>query len=216
MADEKTMAAIYDNFEIFYTMCLSATLLSTYNSQKSDTDSHSVISYIGNAFCLSKETTKLYENIILGDMMNIGLFTDYQAISSTELLSDEDKENIELYEIKGRVLEEIAIYEAQNYNVADVRIANQIKLNMKYEYFHHPYNPRMKFWETKKMAKSGCVGIVRQLGLLNTLGIGCCINYKKAEDCFLKCVLWGDTMSAVLLNQLYTMAEHKYDKKLKE
>lgn len=49
------MPIIYDNFEVFHIMCLSATLISTYNCIQSDADSHKVITFIGEAFKIPQE-----------------------------------------------------------------------------------------------------------------------------------------------------------------
>lgn len=203
MRDKELLSAIYDNFEAFHAMCLSTSLMSTYNCKEFDTDSHKIIAFIGDCFGLPHEIINEFESCILGDMMNIGLITDYQAVSSTELLSDNDKDNIELYEIKGRILEEIAVDEAQNYNISDMRIANQIRANMKYEYFHHPYNAKLRFWQLNRLMKNGNVDITRQIAVLFVLGIGCEIDFQKAEENFLKCILWGDKISAVLIDKLY-------------
>lgn len=203
MRNKELLSAIYENFEVFHTMCFSTSLMSTYNCKEFDLDAHKIITFIGEAFELSQETINEFESCILGDMMNIGLITDYQAVSSTELLSDNDKESIELYEIKGRILEEIAIDEALNYNMSDMRIANQIKSNMKYEYFHHPYNAKLRFWQLNKLMKKGNINVTRQIAILYALGIGCEIDFRKAEENFLKCILWGDEISAVLIDKLY-------------
>ncbi len=203
MEIKELLPIIYDNFETFHTMCLSTSLMSTYNCKEFDSDAHKIIAFIGEAFELEQETINQFEKCILGDMMNIGLITDYQAISSTELLSDNDKENIELYEIKGRILEEIAVDEAQNYNISDMRIANQIKVNMKYEYFHHPYNAKLRLWHLNRLVKNGNIDITRQIAVLYALGIGCNIDFKRAEENLLKCILWGDKISSVLIDKLY-------------
>lgn len=202
MRIKELLPLIYDNFDAFHTMCLSTALMSTYNSKELEEDSHKIIHLVGDAFKLGEEVVKEFKNCILGDMMSIGLITDYQAVASTELLSDNDKENIELYEIKGRVLEEVAIAETQTYNLSDIRALNQIKANMKYEYFHHPYNAKLRFWQLKRLSNSGNVDITRQVAMLYVLGIGCEKDLEKAEENLLKCILWGDKISALLLNKL--------------
>ncbi len=200
------MPVIYDNFDVFHTMCLSATLLCTYDCRDGDSDAHDVITFIGNAYKLPREAVEDFEACILGPMMNIGLITDYHALASVEFLSDEDKENIELYEIKGKVLEEISIAESLNYTITDMRLANQIKSTMKYEFFHHPYNSKFRFWQLRRLSENGNISVIRELGILYTLGIGCDTDYKKAEKCFLKCILWGDKVSSILLTALYDLS----------
>lgn len=209
MNNQELIPIVYDHFEVFHMMCLSTSFMSTYNCKEFDNDAHQIIHFIGQAFHLAADIITAFEHCILGDMMNIGLITDYQAISSTELLSHQDKENIDLYEIKGRILEEIAVCEAQNYHLADMRIANQIHAGMKYEYFHHPYNAQFRFWYLNRLMKSGNVDVQRQVGLLYALGIGCKKDAQKAEECFLKCILWGDTLSSVLVTWLYKITKKK-------
>lgn len=203
MTTNELLPVIYDNFDAFHAMCFSASLMSTYNNKAFDSDAHRIITFIGEAFKLPQEMICEFENCILGNMMNIGLITDYQAIASSELLSDSDKENIALYEIKGRILEEIAIAEAQNYNISDTSIVSKIKANMKYEFFHHPYNAKLRFWQLNQLAKSGNVDVTRQIAVIYALGIGCTPDIQKAEESFLKCILWGDKISAILIDELY-------------
>lgn len=203
MTTNELLPVIYDNFDAFHAMCFSASLMSTYNNKSFDSDAHRIITFIGEAFKLPQEMICAFEHCILGDMMNIGLITDYQAIASGELLSDSDKENIALYEIKGRILEEIAIVEAQNYNISDTSIVSKIKTHMKYEYFHHPYNAKLRFWQLNRLMKSGNVDVTRQIAVLYALGIGCAQDFQKAEESFLKCILWGDDISAILIDELY-------------
>lgn len=209
MQTHELLPLIYDNFDIFHTMCLSTSLLATYNSNEFDADAHKIINFIGRAFKLNQHLIDEFEICILGDMMNIGLVTDYQAISSTEFLTDKDKENIELYEIKGRILEEVAVSEIQSHNISDIRIVNQIRESMKYAYFHHPYSAKLRFWQLARYAKNGNTDLVRQMAVLYALGIGCEMDFKKAEKYFLKCFLWGDKISAVLLTELYAKAGQK-------
>lgn len=203
MRNKQLLSEIYNEFDAFHTMCISTTLMSTYNNEEFDIDAKKIITFIGEAFNLQRNTVKLFTDCILGDMMNIGLITDYQAIASVELLSEKDKENIELYEIKGRVIEEIASCEAQNYTVLDVRFANQIRANMKYEYFHHPYNSKLRFWQLCRLMKNGNVLITRQVAILYILGIGCETDFEKAEENLLECLLWGDEISKILIRELY-------------
>lgn len=197
------MPIVYEEMEVFYAMCLASTLVSTYNSKESDQDSRKIIAFLGEAFRIPRETVSIFETCILEEMMHIGLITDYHALSATDLLSEHDKEYIELYEIKGRVLEEIALSEAKNYGVSDIRVVNQIRANMKYEYFHHPYNAKARFWQLARLSESGNVNVTRQVGMLYALGIGCDTDFQKAEETLLKCVLWGDKISAMLLKQLH-------------
>ena len=211
MKTVELLPIIYDNFDVFHTMCLSSSLMSTYNCKEFDEDAQKILTFIGKAFKLPQKTTKDFIKCILGDMMNISLISDYHAVSSTEFLSDTDKENVELYEIKGRILEEIANCEAQNYNISDIRISNQIRATMKYDHFHHPYNSKLRFWQLSRLSKNGNIAITRQIAILYTLGVGCEENFKKAEEYFLKCILWGDKISAIMISELYRLYQKAQD-----
>jgi hypothetical protein len=193
---------IYRNFESFIAMTTAAALVSSYNSPEGDRDARSVIRFIGDAYALERELTGRFEECILGRMMNIGLITDYHALCAGDLLDEEDRENLELYEIKGRVLEQITAHEAYNFAFADMRMAHQVRFNMKYEYFHHPYHAVARFWSVESGAAFGSILLTRQLALLYALGIGHEVDYRKAEKLLLRCVLWDDAVSARLLNHL--------------
>lgn len=205
MDNKERISLICDNLDAFHTMCLSATLLCTYNDTVADKHTEQIIDFLGKAFALPIETIKTFEDVILDQMMNIGLITDYQALASFELLTDDDKDNIELYEIKGRIIEEVAIIEAQSYHYADVRLTTPARANMKYEYFHHPYNPKLRFWQLERLALSGNVAVVRLLGIMRAVGIGCNSDFNKAKNAFLKCILWGDKVATKLLDYLFKM-----------
>ena len=211
MKTAELLPIIYENFDVFHTMCLSSSLMSTYNSKDFDEDAGKILSFIGKAFKLPQKTTKDFINCILDDMMNISLISDYHAVSSTDFLSDADKENIELYEIKGHILEEVANCEAQNYSISDIRISNQIRAAMKYEHFHHPYNSKLRFWQLLRLSKNGNIAVTRQVAILYALGVGCEENFKKSEENFLKCILWGDKISAILISELYRIYKRAQD-----
>lgn len=207
MKNNKLISQIYENMDCFYLMTLCAAFTSTYNSREGDRDANAIIKYIGAAYGLSSKTTADFSGCILGQMMNIGLITDYHALCSSELMSEDDQNNMELYEIKGRALEEIAATEGGVFGKTDPRSAIQARNAMKYDYFHHPYSGELRLWQLERNALSGNVNTVRQLGLFYALGIGCEKQPKKAERCFLKCILWGDSQSALLLAELYETAE---------
>ncbi len=202
MSNRNLLNDAYDNMRVFYLMGLTAALVSSHNSTASDADSASLIEFIGEAFDMPRELTCSFTDAILGVMMNVGLVSDYQALASDEFLSDEDKMNIELYEIKGRILEDTAAAEAFNYQLADIRTVNQIKAAMKYEYFHHPYSSRFRCFQLERLSACGNVIITRQAALFHALGIGCDKDTDRAFRELMYCVLWGDRDSAVLLSAL--------------
>lgn len=188
--------------EELYTMCLAATTQTTYNSPEGDQDARCLMRFIGEAMGLSADTVELLSDLILGPMMQIGLVTDYQVTSSAEFLDEEDMELLELFEIKGQVLEEAYLgeYALQGADAASLR---QIRQLMKKEYFHHPYEARLRFWQIETLSRKGSLAATRQLGMLLFLGIGCESDPAKAERALLTCVLWGDASAELLLRELY-------------
>lgn len=194
---------INNNFEAFYSMVISSTMISTYNCPQANDDAEKTIRFIGDAFKLDRIYIDDFIDCILNSMMNIGLISDYHAIASTELLDNEDRDNLELYEIKGQALEEISISERMCFSSYDSRIVSDIKEKMKYGYFHHIYNSKMRFWSIQKRSENGELLSTRQLAILYSLGIGCEKNIERAEKLFLRCVFWGDKISAMLLNYLH-------------
>ena len=193
---------VYENLRLFYLMGLSAALTSSCNSTEADEDCRKIFEFIGDAFNAPRELTEDFGEAITGVMMNVGLVSDYQALASDEFLTDEDKMNIELYEIKGRILEDAAVAEAFNYQLSDIRTVNQIKAAMKYEYFHHPYSSRFRCFQLERLSACGNVCITRQAALFHLLGIGCTPDPDRAYNELMRCVLWSDRESAVLLSAL--------------
>ncbi|MBQ7876520.1 MAG: hypothetical protein IJ316_04440 [Clostridia bacterium] len=207
MDERKLIDNIYANYEAFYAMTLTATMVSTYNSDASDRDAAEMINYIGNAFDFSEAFMHSCRTHILGTMMSVGLICDYHALSSIDMLSDEDKKNIDLYEIKGRALEEVNRIENSVFVYSETRTGQQVRNNMKYEAFHHPYNANLRFRNLTKQAESGELICTRQLGLMYALGIGCGKNFEYAEKLFERCILWGDEISIKLLAYLCRLNE---------
>ena len=198
----KEKALALEHVKALHAMCLVATTQTTYNSPEGDADARCLMAFVGEAMGLSADTVALLSELILGPMMQIGLVTDYQAISSTEFLDEEDMELLELFEIKGQVLEEAYLGE-NALLAADAASLRQIRQLMKREYFHHPYEARLRFWQIETLSRRGSLAATRQLGLLFFLGIGCESDPAKAERALLTCVLWGAESAELLLRELY-------------
>lgn len=202
MERKELHAMIYDNMDAFHAMCLSTTMLASYNSRQFEEDAHKLIDFIGQAYRLPEEMVSEFTGCILGDMMNIGLVTDYTAVSSREFMTDRDRENIVLYELKGRILEEVAQAHAPFPTAADMNQINLIRNQMKYDFFHHPYHPQLRLWQLERLMVGGNVDVVRQVALMKALGIGCQKDSEKSRMLLSECVLWGDEAAVVLLERL--------------
>lgn len=196
--------SVQENYEAFYLMTLSAAFLNSAAFGEFDSDAGKVISFIGRSYGLDDATVSAFSELILGDMMKIGLVSDYHALSAIDDLSDSDRDNLIFYEIKGRALEEVNCSNRRGYFHANFRLNQDMKAGMKYESFHHVYDPFVRFESLKQQACFGDLNSTRQLAILYTLGIGTGKDIEKAKMHFKRCVMWGDITSTILLKEVYS------------
>ena len=208
MKDIKT--TMQENYEAFYLMTLSTAFLNSAAFGDFQSDAEKVISFIGKAYGLDKETVSTFSNIILGDMMKIGLVSDYHALSAVENLSEHDIDNLVFYEIKGKALEEVNRSNRRGYFHSNSRLNHDMKAGMKYESFHHAYDAFVRFEGVKLQASYGDVNSTRELGLMYALGIGTKKDTDKAKLHFKRCVMWGDVPSTILMKEI--LSEEKDEK----
>lgn len=194
---------VLKNYEMFYNMVLSVALMGTYNSKQFDSDAESVIDFIALAYNKGTADAKLCSKIILGDMMKIGLVADYHALASSELLKSEDEENRLLYEIKGRVIEKVNCISSKTQYSPDNRLTLSVKQGMKYDTFHHEYEPYIRYQQIKEWAYLGDVTSLRQIGIQNFIGLGCEKDIDKAITYFTRCMFWGDCVAAQMLSYVH-------------
>lgn len=205
---------IHNHYEAFYLMTLSVAFLNSAAFGEFEDDAEKVLSFIGKAYGLDKELVREFSGLILGDMMKIGLVSDYHALSALEDLSDRDRDNLIFYEIKGRVLEEVNRSERRGYFQANSRTNQDMKAGMKYESFHHAYDPVVRFEGLRQQAGFGDLNSTRQLAVLYALGIGTERDLEKAKMHLERCVMWGNVASTILLQEVCTCG--KDDKGSKE
>lgn len=193
---------VQENYEAFHLMTLSVAFLNSAAFGDFDGDAGKVIAFIGKSYGLDDVTISTFSNLILGDMMKIGLISDYHALSSFDNLSDSDRSKLVFYEIKGRALEEVNYSDRRDYFYANPRLNQNMKAGMKYESFHHIYAPFLRFENLKQQAFYGDLNSTRQLAILYALGIGTKKDTGKAKMHLKRCVMWGDIASAVLLKEI--------------
>ena len=91
-------------------------------------------------------------------------------------------------------------------------VSSNVRATMKYDCFHHVYEPKMRFYDIKRKAEKGSVLFTRQAGILYALGLGCEKNPEISERLFKRCILWGDRVSALYLNWLHlSLYSPKYE-----
>lgn len=205
---------VHNHYEAFYMMTLSVAFLNSAAFGEFDYDAEKVLAFIGRAYRLDDEVVREFSGLILGDMMKIGLVSDYHALSAIDDLSDRDRDNLIFYEIKGRVIEEVNRSNRRSYFQANSRINQDMKAGMKYESFHHAYDSVVRFESLRQQAGFGDLNSTRQLAILYALGIGTGQDLEKAGMYLERCVMWGDVASTVLLQEVCSCG--KDDKGSKE
>lgn len=205
MNEKDFLGKVYHNMEAFYTMTLASAMVSTYNSEESDSDAEKIIRYIGEAYRLEDSFIDECKEKILGDMMSVGLVSDYLALSSLDMLDDKDRQNIALYDIKGQIIEQVNHIKSRDYTNKSAKAGRVSKNQKQYETFHHPYNAYRSFFSLNKLAEFGEMTATRQVALLYITGVGCEKNLQKAEQLLLRCVFWSDKVSVKLLAYLYRL-----------
>ena len=191
-----------EHYEAFYLMTLSAAFLNSAALGEFESDAGEVLAFVGKAYGLDEEVTGAFSGLILGDMMKIGLVSDYHALNAFEELDDRDRDNLIFYEIKGRAVEEVNRSNRRSYSQANSRLNQEMKTGMKYESFHHAYDATVRFESLKQQAGCGDINSTRQLGILYALGIGTECDLARAVMHLERCVMWGDVPAAALLREV--------------
>ena len=203
MRKEKTAKReLLDNGEAFALMTRSAAMLGSKKSEIFCRDAAVLIDLIGKAYGWPPERIDAATTVILGDMMRVGLVSDYLALGSAEVLDESTRENMVFFEIKGRAIEEV--------NRSDMiaattgqRAEYEIKNSMGYAAFHHPYEPRIRFSQIKKAADSGEMTAMLQEALMLICGVGCDGDIVSAQWLLQSLLVWGEKPAALLLSFLW-------------
>lgn len=202
MTDTTTTDLMLNQYEPFYLMTRSAAMLGTKSSDAFNRDAAAIIDFIGKAYCLSQETIDDAAKVILGEMMRVGLASDYLALASSEMLDSETRKNMILFEIKGRAIADVNRSEIIGSGFGS-RAEHEIRNNMGYCSFHHEYDPRLRFAQVKKIADNGDVTAMLEEAFLLILGIGCQSDMVFAQRLLQNLLVWGEKAAAVILSFLW-------------
>lgn len=202
MNNHTEYAGLLDHYDAFYMMTRTAAMLGTKNSEPYNRDASALIDFIGKAYGWPQNRIQSALSLILGEMMRVGLTADYLALASTELLDDSAKENMILYEIKGRAIEEANRSEIMG-PTSGQRVGFEIRNSMGYGSFHHAYEPRLRFAQIKKSADNGDMMAMIQEALMLILGIGCQNDIVSAQRLLQGLLVWGEKSAAVILGFLW-------------
>ena len=202
MTHNTVCSQMLDHIDAFYLMTRSAAMLGTQNSEEFNRDASVLIDFIGKVYDWSQERIETALTLILGDMMRIGLMEDYLALSSADLLDDIKNDYMILYEIKGRVIEEVNRLEFLG-STTGQRFEYEIKNKTGYHSFHHIYEPKFRFAQIRKSAENGNLLAMWQVSLMLILGIGCQSDIVAAQRFLQNMLIWGEKSAAAILGFLW-------------
>ncbi len=197
---------IYDDiithYDAFYLMTRTAAMLGTRNSEQYNKDASALIYFLGEMYEWPTEKIENALSLILGEMMRVGLASDYLALASSELLDKQVKENMLFYEIKGRAIEEVNRCEMIA-STTGQRAEYEIKNTMGYTSFHHIYEPNIRFSHIKKAADGGEMVAMFQEAIMLICGIGCESDIVSAQRLLQNLLIWGEKTAALTLSFLW-------------
>ena len=182
---------LLDQYEAFYIITRTVAMLGTQNSEPFDRDAQMLIDFCGQVYGWRPELIDASVDLLLGDMMRLGLMSDYSVLASAEMLDEHVKDNLILYEIKAMALEEANRAELICGSQLNDRVAYEIQNRMSSRSFHHVYEPRVRYAQFKSRTDSGESAATLQTALLQILGIGCEKSTAKAQKLLERTLLWG-------------------------
>ncbi len=191
------MKEIFKNYETFYNMVLSTTIMSNTITPGMERDGKKIIEFIGNAYKQEQAFIERSTKIILEELSSLGLTIDQQAVYGSRVLGDEYSDKDVLFDIKGDVLSKLQSV-GENMGVEGNK-------NW-FDYSHYKtYDPYVRFAKINVTAATGNLISTRQVGILKALGIGCDKDLNEAIARFKQCVFWGDIPAAYYAAYAYEL-----------
>ena len=78
------MEKIFENYEVFYNMIMSTTLLSNSQNDNYVRDAGRIINFFAEAYGLESELSNKMHYVILSDLINFGLNSDKEVLECIE------------------------------------------------------------------------------------------------------------------------------------
>lgn len=198
------MKKLFKNYEVFYNMILSSTIMSNSQSEDFVADSKKIIEFIGKAFEKDDDFIKDATDVILGKLITLSLTTDQQAVYSGRKFGEVYDDNDSLFDIKGDVLATLT-----NIGKTVPRFATW------FDYSHYnTYQAEVRFFKINETSSTGELITTRQSGLLSALGIGCDVNFKASIRRFSQSAFWGDIPSMYYLAYAYKLSGDEKNSKI--
>lgn len=198
---ESMYESIFENYDAFYNMVLSTTIMSNTPSEEFNADSEKIIDFIGKAYGINASVVKQCKKIVLEDLAELALTSDRLAIYSERRYGDALSQLDILGDIKCDVLAKLAkMHEKPDAGVNPGW----------FDYSHYKtYQAKIRFCKIESAGESGNVTCARQAGILKLLGIGCKRDIAYAIKRFTQCMLWGDITSMRYLSYAYKLDKNE-------
>ncbi len=199
------MKNVFKNHDAFYNMVLSTTIMSNSITSEFENDAKEIIGFIGKAYGINDDLIFDCCDIILNRLMQLGLIADQRAVYGGRSLGNEYSDDDILMDIKVDVLTKLQ----------SMTNIDNIEINPNwFDYTHYKtYQADIRFSALNTTSAGGNLIATRQVGILQTLGIGCPEDKDAAIKRFIQCVFWGDIPSMYFLSYTYLLAGN--DKKSK-
>lgn len=194
---------LLEQYEAFSLMLRSTAMLGTQSSHRFDRDAQSIIDLLGQVYGWRQELTDAAADLILGELMRLGLLSDFQALASAELLEQSVKDHLILYQLKGMALEETARSQLAVDGQHGDRSARELKSSTGGQTFHHVYEPTVRYTRLQAGADNGEPLATLETALLRLLGIGCERDLSYAQLLLERSLLWGAREAAKVLGFLW-------------
>ena len=202
MTDREILNELLDHCDAFCLMTLVTTVLGSGHDDDLRRDSCYIIDFIGKAYGMPFELIQAAERFILGEMSRIQTRSDCRALASAEKLDESVKENMVLYEIKARAIEEARCTDIPEYPSMSGWI-RQTRIDLGYHAVRRPYEPRLRYAQIKRSAQFGEPNTIMQLALMQILGIGCSSDIVSAQWLLQGLLIWGEKAAAMILAYLW-------------
>lgn len=192
------MDTIFKNYDAFYNMVFSTTIMSNTLSPDLESDTRTIIDFIGHAWRFEDSLIEHCKYTILDVLSSLSLTADQQAVYRNRKFDDTYSEEDVLLDIKGDVLTRLQC-------LSDMHNA---EINPSwFDYSHYKtYQANVRFSKIYTASASGDLLTTRQIGILLALGIGCDKNIEESIHRLTQCVFWGDIPSMFYLAYAYKLA----------
>lgn len=195
---------VFKNYEAFYNMVLSTTILTNKLNEQFEKDATQIIDFIGNAYGLDEGLIEQCKKLILNDLMSISLISDATALYSRRTFEVECLEVDALYDIKCDVLSKLDSMFKDNTLL-------QKDINPSWFDFHHykSYEPYVRFRKINFTSGVGDPICTKQAGIMKILGIGTKIDIEEGIKRLLQSAFWGDISSIKFVAYVYKQQENE-------